>query len=664
LKILERQEDDLPLDDVWHWQREFFLAQSGLTKCMPGPVKAPNFYRIDETKEGAWIWMEHIESHQPSSWVLDDYVFAAHQLGTWNGKFIKEMPQLSEPWLARQHYRSSFPNSNRDQVWQFPLHQKYIAEDVRSRIVRLWSEHEMFYDVIETLPHCFSHLDSQRRNLFIRRGIDEQDELVLVDWAMCGLAPLGAELTGLVGWSVCYLALPSTDLSKLDKAAFESYLLGLHQAGWSGETDLVRLGYLAWLSMMLAVNWPGLIAWGCSSENHQWAYKAFNLAEEELYVQELPVLYFALNCADEARQLMISLTTGDIMTTVREARQIAKDWVDAQAPNIPNYYGAFLIGSILWKDDDDPFPPASDVDIRIVLDIDPDELMSMTELGQKHDLYQGITIDSGFNPIQDINTPEQILENYFYASSFSVPNILSDPSGQLSKIQKAVSEQFTKKKWVIKRIDGMKELAISSLNSLKSSVVMDCGEPLFFALISIAQIPALADLRDPTTKKCLVVFQELMKTHGKQELHKSALEFLGCRSMDQGEVLRHYQDLSSIYGRAVEINQSPGIYNDYFNELARAALLDSLWEMVTAGFHRETMFGIIALRACCRAIFLQDAVEEEQVQHEQQYQKFLAELGLRSKDDLQQRAEDGRRLLDEVMQVALEIVDTNKKIIN
>ena len=92
-------------------------------------------------------------------------------------------------------------------------------------------------------------------------------------------------------------------------------------------------------------------------------------------------------------------------------------------------------------------------------------------------------------------------------------------------------------------------------------------------------------------------------------------------------------------------------------------MLDSIWEMVTAGFHRETMFGIIALCACCRVIFLQDAVEEEKVQHEQRYQKFLVELGICSKDDIQKRAEDGRRLLDEVMQVAMQIVETNPKII-
>ena len=75
------------------------------------------------------------------------------------------------------------------------------------------------------------------------------------------------------------------------------------------------------------------------------------------------------------------------MITVGEAKQIAQEWVEAEVPNIPNFQGAFLIGSILWKDDDDPFPPASDVDVRIVVDIDPPTLMSMKELGQKHYMF-------------------------------------------------------------------------------------------------------------------------------------------------------------------------------------------------------------------------------------------------------------------------------------
>ena len=59
------------------------------------------------------------------------------------------------------------------------------------------------------------------------------------------------------------------------------------------------------------------------------------------------------------------------MVTVGEAKQIAKDWIEAQAPNIPNFRGAFLTGSINWKTETDPLPSASDVDLKIVVDIDP-----------------------------------------------------------------------------------------------------------------------------------------------------------------------------------------------------------------------------------------------------------------------------------------------------
>ena len=307
LKILERQEQEPPLSDMWHWKRELLLVQSGLTEHLPGPVKAPHFYRINETPDGAWLWMEYVESRHSGPWALDDYAFAAHQLGYWNGACITGVPLPSEPWLARQHYRTWLSDTNPEQNWQLPLHQKHISDDLRNRYDRLWAEREMFYSVLEALPQCFSHFDSQRRNLFIRRGNDEQDELVLVDWAMCGLGPLGAELYALVGMSSGLMEWPPSALPELDTAAFGSYLQGLREAGWSGKADLVRLGYVAWQAIWLGCDFPGYTAWWCIVDRSPIALKAFGLAEEELYLQWLPLLYYSLDCADEARFLMKKL---------------------------------------------------------------------------------------------------------------------------------------------------------------------------------------------------------------------------------------------------------------------------------------------------------------------------------------------------------------------
>ena len=85
--------------------------------------------------------------------------------------------------------------------------------------------------------------------------------------------------------------------------------------------------------------------------------------------------------------------------------------------------------------------------------------------------------------------------------------------------------------------------------------------------------------------------------------------------------------------------------------------------MVNDGFHREAMFWIVSMRAICQVTILQDASEEEQMYYSEEFEKLLAELGLRSEDDFQKRAEDGKQLLDEVMQLADQIVETNEKII-
>ena len=164
LKILYRQKDEPPIDDTWHWKREFLFAQSGFTKAMPGPVKAPAFYHAEETPEGAWIWMEHIVNPHADSWSLDKYCFTAYQLGLWNGAYLTTTPLPDEPWLARQHYRSWLAWMNHDELWQFPLNQQLISDHLKTRYEQLWNEREKFYTALESLPQVFSHFDCGPRN--------------------------------------------------------------------------------------------------------------------------------------------------------------------------------------------------------------------------------------------------------------------------------------------------------------------------------------------------------------------------------------------------------------------------------------------------------------------------------------------------------------------
>ena len=62
-------EKEQPPSDLWYWKREVLVAQFGLSTRLPGPVKAPRFYRLDGQPE-SWLWMEHIHDAQPGPWPL------------------------------------------------------------------------------------------------------------------------------------------------------------------------------------------------------------------------------------------------------------------------------------------------------------------------------------------------------------------------------------------------------------------------------------------------------------------------------------------------------------------------------------------------------------------------------------------------------------------
>jgi hypothetical protein len=86
----------------------------------------------------------------------------------------------------------------------------------------------------------------------------------------------------------------------------QSYL-GLREAGWLGDRDAVRLAHVACLAIYRGAVFPGAMTWASSPETRTFALRAFGMAEADFYAHLLPILYFFLDCADEARVLMRKL---------------------------------------------------------------------------------------------------------------------------------------------------------------------------------------------------------------------------------------------------------------------------------------------------------------------------------------------------------------------
>ena len=349
------------------------------------------------------------------------------------------------------------------------------------------------------------------------------------------------------------------------------------------------------------------------------------------------------------------------MTTIRDAKRIALDWVEAEAPKIPHFRGAFLLGSVIWKDDDTPQPATSDVDIQVVVDIDKPEAIKEHGLRQKYRSFMGITLETSYSPFQRFSSPESVLADFGYAAHFTRPNILADPTGELTRIQKVVEAQFTRKKWVMKRIEGTRDYAQWGLNGLHSGSFVDRMLALWFAT-SIAGLPIQADLRPPTIRKGHIVFQQVMKNIGRQDLGEALLKMYGSHSWSRMDVEVHLEELTNTFDRVVEIARSPSM-GDYINAISRPVVIEGARELLNDGFHREAMVWIGSMRTICQQTILRDVPGEEQMYFSEQYEKLLAKLGLHSLDDFRKRAEDGQQLLEELMRVAEQIVETNPKII-
>lgn len=259
LKVLRAGSADLDPSHLWHWRREASVMEAGLLDHLPGPIVAPRCYGVEERSDGAWLWIELIQDKSPRRWGEAEFAFAAEQLGQATGAWLASGVQRDDPWLCRSHSRTwaeGWPPTKAD--WANPYVQAGFPEALRRRLLAVWDERDRLYAALEHLPQTFAHFDSQRRNLMIRAARDGQDELVAVDWAWCGLGPVGAEAASLLVNSAVIFEFELEDVAALDETIFTTYLAGLRHEGWADSVEAVRLAYDATTVLFCGVTVPTL----------------------------------------------------------------------------------------------------------------------------------------------------------------------------------------------------------------------------------------------------------------------------------------------------------------------------------------------------------------------------------------------------------------------
>lgn len=266
LKIVTQPGEDCAIPDgLCYWRREALAYQSDLLASLPGPVRAPRCYRVDEHPQAAWLWLEFIPDSSGVDWTLPEYWSAARSLGEMGGAYLTRTPLPSYPWLCQSYFHSLYaeedwwakvtnPASPRT-IWQNPRVQRVFTPPRQARVLQIWANKRHYLAAHQRLPQVLCHNDAHRRNMSLLDAGENPPRLVVLDWGFCGHGCLGSDLGELVGGSLSYFSLGDKAALDLEEAVLEGYLEGLRAAGWDGDPSLARLGYL----ISLALYWGGTL---------------------------------------------------------------------------------------------------------------------------------------------------------------------------------------------------------------------------------------------------------------------------------------------------------------------------------------------------------------------------------------------------------------------
>jgi hypothetical protein len=232
-----------------YWRREALFYQSGLLSDLSGSLVAPRCYRVTESGDGYWLWLEEVRDTLSRPWPVEHYVEVARCLGAFNGAYLAGRPLPEQPWLSRhclRRYVETAAQNVQDlpelrKLWYFQRSFPTLSNDL---LLEAWERRADFIGALERLPQTFCHQDAFAGNLFWRRGPTGQGQLVAIDWSFAGIAAVGEELAPLTLMASLTMGMEPADSARIYQACLEGYLAGLADAGWPADPQLVLFSCL------------------------------------------------------------------------------------------------------------------------------------------------------------------------------------------------------------------------------------------------------------------------------------------------------------------------------------------------------------------------------------------------------------------------------------
>jgi hypothetical protein len=230
-------------DDVghWnHWRREPLVLASGWLSTLPTGVAIPAVHHIaaDDAGDRIALWTEDLGDEPADQGTTTGLLTAAHLLGRLAGRFLGHGP--TDPWWSRDllgQWVAQLPayapglHTSEAAGWDDPRVRAVYPSGGVGPVAAVLDAAPALLAGLDGTPTTLCHRDAGLDNLRLRGG---GTELVLFDWALAGVGPVGEDLGLLLAAAVQRWR---DDPYGLGRRLLDAYLDGVASIGGRGVVE-------------------------------------------------------------------------------------------------------------------------------------------------------------------------------------------------------------------------------------------------------------------------------------------------------------------------------------------------------------------------------------------------------------------------------------------
>jgi hypothetical protein len=342
---------------------------------------------------------------------------------------------------------------------------------------------------------------------------------------------------------------------------------------------------------------------------------------------------------------------------VKQAKDIAQQWVLEESARSRAIQGAYLAGSVALLDDENPLPKTSDLDINVLYE-SGNKPADRTKF-----IHRDVLIEITPLSMAKLQPPSRVLSHTHLAGGFVRPNILFDPSGRLTALQSVVSREFARRTWVRQRCEHARRRVVEGIEYVDTADVFDDQVMSWlFATGVTTHILLVAGLRNPTVRDRYTAARKLLEDFGRLDFYESLLGLLDLRRLSRERVDYHVRSLERMFDAAAGVIETPCSFVSDISEIARPVAVDGSRELIERGLHREAIFWIAVTFVRCRKVLTRDANPAMQKKFDGCYAEILEDLGVASSTTLRQRCDQVMAFLPSVWDVTETVMAENRAI--